>query len=99
MRPPERTFRNAGAVGTLTDDVTAHTPLRPPVKHPHGWEPGYMWDGSAGTITTKPLTERPKTWDDFITDAGLDPAEVEVVGQVNVRGWDMNIGDGNVVRA
>jgi len=69
------------------------------VKHPHGWEPGSVWDGQQGVITTKPLTERPATWDEFLTDAGLNPAEVQVVGPVNVRGWDMNVGDGNVIRA
>lgn len=46
------------------------------------------WDGQAGFIETGPLPERPKTWDDFIRDAGLDPEEVEVVGNVAVRGWN-----------
>ena len=68
--------------------LTADQQLRAPVKHPHGWEPGYTWDGSTGTITTAPLAERPKTWDEFIRDAGLNPDEVEVAGPVNVRGWD-----------
>lgn len=57
--------------------------------HPHGWEPGYEWNGSAGFISTGPLDEQPRTWDDFIRDAGLDPDEVEVVEPVQVRGWDM----------
>lgn len=83
----------------LGDALEAATPLRPQIKHPHGWEPGSVWDGASGVITTKPLTERPKSWDEFLTDAGLDPAEVQVVGSVNVRGWDMNVGDGNVIRA
>lgn len=49
---------------------------------------GYEWDGNAGFIQTGPLTERPRTWDDFIRDAGLDPDEVEVLEPVQVRGWD-----------
>lgn len=65
-------------------------------EHPTGRE--YEWDGSAGYIRTEPLGERPKTWDEFIEDAGLDPEEVEVVEPVQVRGWDSPIGDGNVVR-
>jgi hypothetical protein len=59
--------------------------------HPKGWEPGYEWNGSAGYVTTGPLSDRPKTWDDFIRDAGLDPAEVEVIEPVQVRGWDTTV--------
>jgi predicted phosphodiesterase len=56
-------------------------------EHPSGRE--YEWDGSAGWLRTEPLEDRPKTWDAFILDAGLDPAEVEVLEPVQVRGWDM----------
>ena len=49
----------------------------------------YEWDGDVGWYQTEPLTERPRTWDEFIRDAGLDPDEVEVVEPVQVRGWDM----------
>jgi hypothetical protein len=59
--------------------------------HPKGWEPGYESDGSRTTITTPPLLERPTTWDAFIIDSGLDPAEVRVDGKVNVRGWDTSV--------
>lgn len=48
----------------------------------------YEWDGSRGVILTGALDERPRTWDAFIRDAGLDPEEVEVIEPVNVRGWD-----------
>jgi hypothetical protein len=61
---------------------------RPKRQVPQGWEPGYVWTGSSGEITTPALSEKPRTWDDFIRDAGLDPAEVEVVEPVTVRGWD-----------
>jgi len=59
--------------------------------HPKGWEPGYEWNGTAGHLTTQPLSERPKTWDDLIRDAGLDPADVEVIEPVQVRGWDTSV--------
>jgi hypothetical protein len=89
----------AAAVAELADRIAADPAFRPPRKHPHGWEPGYEWDGSAGVLTTTPLPEQPKTWDEFIRDAGLDPAEVEVDGPVQVRGWDMPTGGGNLIRA
>ena len=70
----------------------AATPVAPAVntrrpEHPTGRE--FSWDGDVGWYQTEPLTERPRTWDEFIRDAGLDPDEVEVVEPVQVRGWDM----------
>ena len=65
-------------------------------EHPKGSE--WEWDGSSGFLQTGPLAERPRTWDQFISDAGIDPDEVEVVEPVQVRGWDSPIGEGNVVR-
>lgn len=65
---------------------------------PKGWEPGYEWDGVRGLITTSALAEPPSTWDQYIRDANLDPAEVMVVGVPQVRGWDANMGGGVVQR-
>jgi len=66
--------------------------------HPKGWEPGYEWNGNGGTITTSPLAAAPKSWDAFIIDAGHDPAEVEIIGPMQHRGWDVQQKGGNVVR-
>lgn len=62
-------------------------------------ETGFEWNGTKGFIQTGPLPERPKTWDTFIADSGLDPDEVEVVEPVQVRGWDMPQAGGGVIRA
>ena len=59
---------------------------------------GYEWNGTEGFIQTGPLAERPRTWDAFILDSGLDPDEVEVVGDPQVRGWDSQVAGGDVVR-
>ena len=59
--------------------------------YPSGFE--YEWNGAHGFIQTGPLDERPKTWDAFIRDAGLDPDEVEVIEPVQVRGWDAPKGE------
>jgi predicted phosphodiesterase len=66
--------------------------------HPKGWEPGYEWNGTAGSITTAPLAEAPKSWDHLIRDAGHEPADVEIVGPIQHRGWDVQQKGGNVVR-
>lgn len=70
----------------LTATEQAPQPERPRRTHPTGRE--YEWDGTHGWLRTEPLAERPTTWDEFILDAGLDPAEVEVIEPVQVRGWD-----------
>lgn len=60
------------------------TKARP--NHNTGFE--YEWNGEGGYLQTGPLRERPSTWDAYILDAGLDPEEVEVIGDPQVRGWD-----------
>jgi len=73
-------------------------PRRDKQDHPKGYEPGFEWDGHTGYVNTGPLGDRPKTWDEFIRDSGLDPNEVEVIEPVNVRGWDAQRKGGSVVR-
>ncbi len=87
-------------MSTLAEKIAA-TPIAPATQtkrqeHPTGRE--YEWDGNAGFIHTEPLGERPKTWDEFSLDAGLDPNEVEVEEPVQVRGWDAPVAGGSVVR-
>lgn len=84
------------------DAALAATPPAPTTQtrrqeHPTGRE--FEWNGSTGYLRTEVLAERPKTWDEFIIDAGLDPAEVDVLEPVQVRGWDMPQAGGGVVRA
>jgi predicted phosphodiesterase len=82
------------------EDIEATIPVSEPAhrrgQHPTGFE--FEHDGNHGWINTGPLAERPKTWDEFILDAGLDPQEVEVVEPVQVRGWDAPVAGGDVVR-
>ena len=84
----------------LTDALAATQPAPslPTRRQEHATGFEFGWDGSAGFIQTGPLGERPKTWDMFIRDSGLDPDEVEVVEPVQVRGWDAPAGNGDVVR-
>jgi len=75
--------------------VTTPTPTVRRQEHPTGFE--YEWDGNGGFIA-KPLPEQPRTWDDLIREADLDPNEVEVVGDPQIRGWDAAIGNGEIRR-
>lgn len=70
-------------------------------RHPKGWEPGVIWDGTNGTLTTSGLETEPDPaiWKNLIADWGLDPNVTEVVdGSVQVRAWDANVGGGQIKR-
>lgn len=86
---------------SLLDDAKAKnpTPARRTVpEHPRGWEPGVVWDGTKGTVTTAPVSAPPDNWDDLLKIWDLDPAVYEVVEPVQFRAWDAAIGEGNVQR-
>lgn len=86
---------------SLLDDAKAQNPepaRRKQPEHPKGWEPGVVWDGTKGTVTTKPVSAPPDNWDDLLKVWDLDPAVYEVVEPVQFRAWDAAIGEGNVQR-
>jgi len=60
----------------------------PRIQHSSGWEPGVVYDGTQGTITSRPVSEPVQDWDKLIRVWGLDPAEVEVIEPVQMRAWD-----------
>lgn len=55
-----------------------------------GWEPGVVWHGSSGEITTDAVAESgAPCWDDMLAARGLDPTRYEVVGDtVRWCSWD-----------
>lgn len=56
---------------------------------PAGWEPGVVWHGSNGQITTDELYEQPSNWDDILLSRGLNPTIFEVVGdKIKWCSWD-----------
>ena len=86
---------------SLLEDAKARNPepvRRKQPEHPKGWEPGVVWDGTKGTVTTKPVPAPPDNWDDLLKVWDLDPAVYEVVEPVQFRAWDAAIGEGNVQR-
>lgn len=58
--------------------------------HPKGWEPGLIWDGRKGAVTTVAKdVPTDGLWAAIIADWGLDPATTELVeGSVQIRAWD-----------
>ena len=85
---------------TLDEFLQANVAARP-IPAPKGFEPSLEWDGSKGAISTGPLEAEPDPaiWSVLIQDWGLDPETTEVIdGTVQVRGWDANVGDGNIKR-
>lgn len=76
---------------------------KPAVKHPIGWTPGVTYGTDGGEIVTR-ITDAsdsdPAFWEMVIADWGLDPQLTEIVpDSVQIRAWDMNVGNGQVVRA
>ena len=80
---------------------SANTEDTLPRPTPPDWQPGITWDGTKGTLTTGALDgpPDPAIWAELIADWGLDPDLTEIVpGSVQVRGWDGNLGNGEVRR-
>ena len=94
----------------MSDDLIAdllavpEPPERTPrrMDHPKGWEPGVAWDPTTGSGEIVVQSDRdpdPAIWDHLIADWGLDPTRCTVVpGSVQIRAWDMNVGDGEIKR-
>jgi len=58
---------------------------------PNGWEPGVVWDGTQGEITTDPSFDSTADWADLLAARGLDPEVYEIVGNsvrwTSFDGW------------
>ena len=84
---------------SLADEAASLSSDVPPAQGPKPGQASIDWDGTKGTLTTGTLDAEPKSWDDLITDWGLDPSEVQVVpGSVQIRAWDANVGAGEIRR-
>lgn len=64
-------------------DATRQRPTHP------GWEPGVIWHGDRGEVTTDAIQGQPTEWDDLLRARGLDPAIYEIDGDsVRWCSWD-----------
>lgn len=60
--------------------------------YPNGWEPGVVWDGRKGTVTTDTVSGSDSPdWSDLLAARGLDPQKYEIVGDTirwtSYDGW------------
>ena len=67
--------------------------------HPQGWEPGIVWDGTTGEISSGALDQEPTDaiWQELVKDWGVGPNVQITPGSVQLRAWDAFVG-GEVVR-
>jgi hypothetical protein len=65
-------------------------------KHPKGFEPGisYNPNTNVGSVVSRPTTNPNPTFDSLLREWGWDPKLYEIVGNLHVRTWDMNMGSG-----
>lgn len=58
---------------------------------PPGWEPGVVWNGEKGEITTNTVYDTVGDWDDLLRERGLNPDIYEIVGDTirwtSYDGW------------
>jgi hypothetical protein len=73
------------------ENQAAHQDASKERKAPPGWEPGVVWDGKKGSITTGTLSEPPKDWSDLLLARGLDPEIYEILSDTikwtSYDGW------------
>lgn len=76
------------------ENQQAHEDAKRERKAPAGWEPGVVWDGKEGTITTGSVEAAPNVsydWSDLLAERGLDPNKYEIVGDTirwtSYDGW------------
>lgn len=59
---------------------------------PPNFRPGIEFDGTEGVATTPGYTDAPN-FDQFLLEAGFDPAEIEIVGTPRTSRWQKYDGD------
>lgn len=80
----------------LNADDFAVNARKPRASHPKGWEPGFEWDGRKGVITSEPGKKAPQ-FESLLAELceaiGEDPAEYEIVGDIQIRRWQQAPGE------
>jgi hypothetical protein len=77
---------------SVLDNLTPAEPIQPK----RDWRPGIEFDGETGQATTPGYDHEPQNFDEFLLDAGLDPAGIEVIPPVRTSRWQQQK-DGELV--
>lgn len=73
---------------SLRKDLDSEAFRRKRPKHPEGWEPGYVDDGDALTVSGESVGRpQPAAWRDMLEAEGFDPDEFRIKGELQVRKW------------
>ena len=69
--------------------------LKPAVKveAPSGFRPGVQFDGVEGVATTPGYSSEPNNFDEFLIEAGYDPAGIEVIPPMRTSRWQRYDGE------
>ncbi|MAW27038.1 MAG: hypothetical protein CL498_03495 [Actinobacteria bacterium] len=70
-------------------------------KYPIGWQPHAEYDpkSNKGTLVSRGTQEQEPEFATLLLEWGFDPNEYEIVGNLQVRTWDMNMGGGETQQA
>jgi hypothetical protein len=62
----------------------------PKIVAPEGWNPSVVFDGDGGTATLPPVADGESAdINGFLRDAGIDPDEIEIVGEPKISRWQV----------
>lgn len=86
MRMPEI---NKSPLDELLEVKNEIEKTKPPKRqHPEGWEPGVVWNGNEGTVTTSGIPiEEAADWSAVLKVWGLDPDHFQVVEPILFNVW------------
>ncbi len=78
-----------------------HNQLKPRQKHPKGFESGvyYNPDTNSGYVVSRPRNKNKASFESLLKEWGWNPKDYELVGDLQVRTWDMNMGKGEKEQA
>ena len=62
----------------------------PKVQAPEGWSPSVVFDGNGGEATLPAVEgDNPADIDGFLREAGINPDEIEIVGEPRISRWQV----------